>query len=84
MEDSKTTKHSRVAVFASALVPLLAVVGILYWYAAGGTQLNLTAPAPIENLEFERIVLRPGNMQAHVINTGPEPLTIAQVQVGNR
>ena len=82
MEDSKTPKHSRTMVLASALVPLLAVVGILYWYAAGGTQLNLTAPAPIENLAFERIVLQPGNMQAHVINTGPEPLTIAQVQVG--
>jgi zinc transporter ZupT len=33
-------------------------------------------------LEYERIVLHAGQMQAHVINTGPEALTIAQVQVG--
>ncbi|MBI3934623.1 MAG: ZIP family metal transporter, partial [Acidobacteria bacterium] len=82
MADPETKKPSRAIVIASALVPLLAVVGILYWYAARGTGLKLTAPAPIEDLAFERLVLRPGEMQAHVINTGPEPLTIAQVQVG--
>jgi zinc transporter ZupT len=82
MSESESRKPSRVLVLASALVPLLAVLGILYWYAAGGARLNLAAPAPIETLAFERVVLRPGSMQAHVMNAGPEPVTIAQVQVG--
>jgi zinc transporter ZupT len=75
-------KPSRAAALASAALPLLAVLGILYWFLAKGTGLNLASPAPIENLEFERVVLHPEQIEAHVINTGPEPLTIAQVQVG--
>jgi zinc transporter ZupT len=63
-------------------MPVLLLAGILYLLFARGTGLELAAPAPIEKIEFERVVLRPGEIQAHVINTGPEPVTIAQVQVG--
>jgi zinc transporter ZupT len=63
-------------------MPVLLLAGILYLLFARGTGLELAAPAPIEKVEFERVVLRPGEIQAHVINTGPEPVTIAQVQVG--
>ena len=80
--ETETGKPSRLVALASALLPLLAVAGILYWFLAKGTGLNLAAPAPIENLAFERVVLHPEQIQAHVINTGPEPVTIAQVQVG--
>jgi len=80
--ETETGKPSRLVALASALLPLLAVAGILYWFLAKGTGLNLAAPAPIENLDFERVVLHPEQIQAHVINTGPEPVTIAQVQVG--
>jgi len=69
-------------VWASAVMPVLLLAGILYLLFARGTGLELTSPAPIEKVEFERVVLRPGQIQAHVINTGPEPVTIAQVQVG--
>ncbi len=79
---SAARKPSRAVVLASALLPILLLAGILYSLVIRGTGLNLAAPAPIENLEFERIVLRPGEIRAHVINTGPEPVTIAQVQVG--
>jgi zinc transporter ZupT len=63
-------------------MPVLLLAGILYLLFARGTGLELAAPAPIEKIEFERVVLRPGQIVAHVINTGPEPVTIAQVQVG--
>jgi zinc transporter ZupT len=63
-------------------MPVLLLAGILYLLFARGTGLELAAPAPIEKVEFERVVLRPGEIQAHVINTGPEPVTVAQVQVG--
>lgn len=81
-EKLQTGKPSRGLVLASALGPLILLGGILYLFLSRGTGLNLAAPAPIEKVEFERIVLRPGEIQARVINTGPEPVTIAQVQVG--
>ena len=81
-ERSGAGKSSRAVVIASALLPVLLLAGILYFLVTRGTGLNLAAPAPIEKLEFERIVLRPGEIRAHVINTGPEAVTIAQVQVG--
>ena len=81
-ERNTAGKSSRAVVIASALLPVLLLAGILYFLVTRGTGLNLAAPAPIEKLEFERIVLRPGEIHAHVINTGPEAVTIAQVQVG--
>jgi len=80
--DPSGRKSSRLLVLASAFGPLILLGGILFLFLQRGTGLNLAAPAPIENLEFERIVLRPGEIQAHVVNTGPEPVTVAQVQVG--
>ena len=73
---------SRLVVVASALLPVLLLAGILYMLFAVGTGIELVAPAPIESLGFERVILSPGEIRAHVINTGPEELEIVQVQVG--
>ncbi|MGH9557250.1 MAG: ZIP family metal transporter [Terriglobales bacterium] len=76
-------RPSRALIIASALLPVLLLGGILYLFSRTGTGLNLGAPpAPIEKLEFERVEFLPGEIRAHIINTGPEALTIAQVQVG--
>lgn len=41
-----------------------------------------TAFPPVEELTIERVVLpAPGQMEIHVVNGGPEPVTIAQVMV---
>lgn len=72
----------RLLLWVSALMPVLLLSAVLYLLFTRGTGLELTAPAPVEKIEFERVVLRPGQILAHVINTGPEPVTIAQVQVG--
>jgi zinc transporter, ZIP family len=77
-----SNSFSRPAVVASALLPLAAIAAILYLFLSRGTGLNLHAPAPIENLSFERVQLRPGEIELSVLNSGPEPLKIAQVQVG--
>jgi len=81
-EKAPTQTHSRALVFASALLPLLMLGAILVLLFQRGIGLQLTSPAPIEKLEFERVVLRPGEIEAHVINTGPEALTLAQAQIG--
>ena len=74
---------SRGLVFLSATLPVLLLAGIVYLFLARGTGLRLaSSPAPIEKLDFERVELHPGEIRARVINTGPGPVTIAQVQVG--
>src|SRR3989338_7166262 len=74
MTDAKLpAKTPRALVLASALLPVLLLAGILYLLFARGTGLYLEAPAPIEKLEFERVVLEPGLIRVHVINTGPVP-----------
>ena len=80
--NKRPSNASRTIVLVSALLPVVLLGGILYLFLVRGTGLNLGAPAPIEKLEFERVVLRTDEIRAHVINTGPEPATIAQVQVG--
>jgi zinc transporter ZupT len=81
-EEKTVAPRSRALVWVSALLPLSLLGAILYLFLAHGIGFDLAAPAPVEKLDFERVVLRPGTISAHVINTGPEPLTVAQVQVG--
>ncbi|MBI4459728.1 MAG: metal transporter [Acidobacteria bacterium] len=82
IENGGVPTSSRTIVLLSALLPVVLLAGILYLFLSRGTGLNLGAPAPIEKVEFERVVLHPGEIQARVINTGPEAVTIAQVQIG--
>jgi zinc transporter ZupT len=73
---------SRAVVWASALAPvvLLGTLLVFFWRSSGG--LRFEAPAPLENVAFERVVFQPDEILAHVRNVGPEAVTIAQVQVG--
>lgn len=74
--------RARPVVWLSALLPLLLLGGIVYLFFTRGPGLELAAPAPIERVEFERVVFKPGEIRAQVINTGPQAVTIQQVQVG--
>lgn len=74
--------RSRPVVWLSALLPLLLLGGIVYLFFTRGPGLELAAPAPIERVEFERVVFKPGEIRTQVINTGPQAVTIQQVQVG--
>jgi zinc transporter ZupT len=57
-------------------VVLLALV-IAVFLLTSGAGLNLRPAAPVEGLSFERLVLRPGEIEVHVLNTGPEALTLS-------
>ncbi|MFQ5816528.1 MAG: ZIP family metal transporter [Terriglobia bacterium] len=80
--NSERFLRARPVVWLSALLPLLLLGGILYLLFTRGLGWELAAPAPLERVEFERVVLKPGEIRAHIINTGPEAVTIQQVQVG--
>src|SRR5262245_29803216 len=67
---------------ALALLPLLLLGGVLTLLITTGAGLGERLGPPIEELTVERITLpRPDMMVVDVINGGPDPVTIAQVQV---
>ncbi|HVE69439.1 MAG TPA: ZIP family metal transporter [Solirubrobacteraceae bacterium] len=66
-----------------ALPLLLAALAIGGFAALGGPGLgDRTGPA-VEELAFERTVLRPGEIVLHVRNDGPDPVRVAQVSVND-
>jgi zinc transporter ZupT len=67
--------------FIAPIVLLLGVIA-LFW-STNGAGLNAQPAAPIENLMFERTILRPGEIELHVQNTGPQDVTIAQVGIND-
>ena len=66
-----------------AVLPLLLLVGLVgfvVWSGPADAVLGDDHP-PVEVLAFQRVTLGPDGFVATVINDGPDPVTIAQVQV---
>jgi zinc transporter ZupT len=63
------------------ILPLILLAGVVVLFLNTGGGLGLEAPAPVEDLTIERVVLEPGNIDILVRNAGPEDVTIAQVAV---
>jgi zinc transporter ZupT len=70
--------------WALAIIPLALIVAALGAFAAfaGGTLGERVGP-PAEELAVERTVLRPGEIDLTVRNTGPDPVRIAQIFVND-
>lgn len=67
---------------ARFLLPLVLLTGLVLVVTKSGTLRWLVSGAPpVEELTFERILLRPGHIRVTVVNGGPEPVTVAQVMV---
>ena len=62
------------------LVLLAGLLGVLFWSGPADAIRGEGYP-PIETLAFQRVALGPDGMEATVLNDGPDPVTIAQVQV---
>ena len=74
----------RAPVWALALVPLVLIVGALgALLAFSGDTLGDRIGPPVEELAVERTVLEPGSIELTVRNTGPDPVTVAQVFVAD-
>ncbi len=66
------------------IIPLILLAGVIaLFFYTNGAGLQVEPAAPIEALTFERTVLRPGEIELYVRNTGPEPLTLAQVIIND-
>lgn len=65
-------------------VPLaLIAIAILGFIGLGGPGLGDRNGPPLEQLAVERTVLHPGEIELTVRNTGPDPVSIAQVAVAD-
>jgi zinc transporter, ZIP family len=74
-----TTKRFTLRTFVLLLIPIILLAGViaLFLYTGGG--LRLDSPAPVENLDVEKYILKRNNIDLYIRNTGPEELTIASV-----
>ncbi len=66
---------------ASLLAPLVALGALLAYLLGGGAAFLGEPPAPIEEISFERTVLRPEEITVIVRNTGPQEVSIGQILV---
>ena len=65
-----------------ALLPLVLLAGLLVWIVRSGPVEAVRGEAPpVEVLRIQRVELAPQRIEVAVLNDGPDPATIAQVQV---
>src|SRR5438445_6683766 len=78
------SKKSFLSGLVLLLVPLLLLAGVIALFVfTKGAGLNVTPAAPIETLQFERAILRPGQIELHLRNTSPQEITIAQININD-
>jgi zinc transporter ZupT len=78
------SKKSFLSSLVLLLVPLLLLAGVITLFVfTKGAGLNVTPAAPIETLQFERTILRPGQIELHLRNTSPQEITIAQININD-
>lgn len=65
------------------LIPILALAGVIALFLRTGGGLNLQSAAPVEGLDVERYVLKYGDIDLYVRNTGPQSITISSVIINS-
>lgn len=80
--ETELTPGRGIPLWVSGLIPLIALALMLAVFAFGNPLVMFRAELPpIENLSFDRVSVTPAGFEAHLINGGPDPVTIAQVMV---
>jgi zinc transporter, ZIP family len=75
---------NRAPTWALIAAPLALIAAAIALFAAlGGPGLEERRGPPVEELAVERTVLRPGEIQLSVRNTGPDDVQVAQVAVND-
>jgi zinc transporter, ZIP family len=72
-----------VATWLLALIPVFLLAGLLVWIVKSGPAESVRGEGypPVERLTFQRVVLDGDGVLVRVLNDGPDPVTIAQVQI---
>ena len=69
-----------------AIVPLALLLALVALFVDRGDDVLGPPPVPADalgRLDVERIVFRPGEIAVQIVNSGPAPLTVAQVTVND-
>jgi len=73
---------SRLSTIGLVALPLVLLAAVLAWILATDGGLPERDAPPIETLNVQQVVLpEPGQIEIHIINDGPDPITISQVLV---
>ena len=73
---------NKTKLWLSGLLPIVLLIILVFIFVNYGPLGVFKADLPpIENIFIERFVLEPDTIFIHVINDGPEPVTIAQLTV---
>ena len=73
---------NKLTIWLAGILPLVLLAGLVYvFFVVGPAGIFEAAFPPIEELTVERIHLKPNEMVVHVVNGGPDAVTIAQVMV---
>jgi ZIP family zinc transporter len=82
--ETPTAPRSRVPAWALGAIPLALIVAALAaLLTVGGDTLGERLGPPVEEIAAERTVLRPGEIELTVRNTGPDAVTVAQMFVND-
>jgi ZIP family zinc transporter len=82
--ETPTAPRSRVPAWALGAIPLALIVAALAaLLTVGGDTLGERLGPPVEEIAAERTVLRPGEIELTIRNTGPDPVTVAQMFVND-
>lgn len=78
----KTESGSALKTIVLLLAPVLVLIGViaLFLYTSGAG-LNVKPAAPLESVQFDRTVLKPGVIELQLQNTSPDEITLSQVNV---
>lgn len=77
-----TARRVPVALLAAAITAVVVAVLVALAVAGGDSLPERTGP-PIEELAVERTVLRPGEIELTLRNTGPDAVAVAQISVND-
>ncbi len=76
-------KRFTLRIFALLLAPVLLLAGVIALFLTTGGGFRLEAPAPVENLDIEKYILKHGSIDLYIRNTGPADIQVASVVINN-
>lgn len=82
--NEKTNSANLLKTIGMFLIPVLLLIGVIALFVAtSGAGLNIEPAAPIESVQFDRTVLKPGIIELQLQNTSPQEITLAQINVND-
>lgn len=66
------------------LIPILLLIGLIALFVVtSGAGLNVAPAAPIESVQFNRTVLKPGVIEIQLQNTSPQEITLSAININD-